>query len=158
MWGRGPYGVLLPHNKGCSGCGSFSHPICPPPPCSEPPCPDVWGSTAQPYSHPKNGPKSPSGSQCLPLGLGSLWGFDIMMKGFGVGVPMGFCSPKCGVGVPKCPHLGWGPYGVLLPQQRVLGSGFLWGLLRHRKGFGVGVLWGFDVTAKGFGVGVTMGV
>ena len=68
---------------------------------------------------------------CCPIGrdmgLGSLWGFVATAKGFGVGVPMGFCSPKCGVGVPKCSHLGWGPYGVLMP---------------HRKGFGVGGLYG----------------
>ena len=34
---------------------------------------------------------------CCPIGRvmgsGSLWGFDVTMKGFGVKVPMGFCCP-----------------------------------------------------------------
>ena len=61
-------------------------------------------------------------------GVGRLYGVLLpYRKGYGVGVPMGFCCPKCGVGVPKCLHLGQGPYGVLMP---------------HRKGFGVGGLYG----------------
>ena len=54
------------------------------------------------------------------MGSEFLWGFHVTMKGFGVGVAMGFCCHSKGV-------WGRGPYGGLMP---------------HRKGFGVGGLYG----------------
>ena len=47
---------------------------------------------------------------------------------------MGFCCPKCGVGVPM---------GFCCPIGRDLGSGSLWGFVATAKGFGVGVPIGF---------------
>ena len=80
-------------------------------------------------------------------------------KGCGIGVPMGFCCPNCGVGVPKCLHLGWGPYGGLMPHRKGCGVGGPYGVCCPiGRDLESGFLWGFVDTAKGFGVGVTGGV
>ena len=94
------------------------------------------------------------------MGSEFLWGFHVTLKGFGVGVAMGFCCPKCGVGVPKCPHLGWGPYGVLMPHRKGCGVGGLYGVLQpYRKGFGVKVPMGFWCPiGRDLGSGGSMGV
>ena len=97
--------------------------------------------------HSKGGVEVPMGFCCpigRDLGSGSLWGFDVTMKGFGVGVPMGVCSPTCGVGVPKCPHLGWGPYRICCPIGRDLGLGSFGVWTSLQRGLGSGSLWGFD--------------
>ncbi|XP_031460987.1 arf-GAP with Rho-GAP domain, ANK repeat and PH domain-containing protein 1-like [Phasianus colchicus] len=58
--------------------------------------------------------------------------------------PYGVFLPKCGVRVPKCPHLGWGPYGVLLPHNTGYGVGVPMGFCCPSQGdLGLGSLWGF---------------
>uniref|UniRef100_A0A669QIS5 ArfGAP with RhoGAP domain, ankyrin repeat and PH domain 1 n=1 Tax=Phasianus colchicus TaxID=9054 RepID=A0A669QIS5_PHACC len=76
----------------------------------------------------------PSGPRCRdPIDM-RIWGSG----------PYGVFLPKCGVRVPKCPHLGWGPYGVLLPHNTGYGVGVPMGFCCPSQGdLGLGSLWGF---------------